>query len=148
LYFISSNCNKCFEDSKFLGMTRTPKDMSVSINYKRYESFWGLSYFSFNEQLNMKYGKTLFGSVYLIFKLGGKLKKDAKQYFPRSMYQSNNHTVEFFVNDIYLQDDIGFDGDNVMKKEIVDQINTDNRDIWGKYNYLEHSISKEDKKQE
>ena len=33
-----------------------------------------------------------------------------------------------------------------MEETVVDEINADNKDIWGKYNYLEHPIEDKNKK--
>ena len=74
----------------------------------------------------------------MFLKLQGKIKKDRRDFFPSSIYSKFNHTTEFFVNDIYLNDDIGFSGDNIMKEKVVEEINIDNKDIWGKYNYLQN----------
>ena len=137
LYFLDDQCEKCYKSQKIFGMTRTPISFQATVTYKKYKSFWGLSHASFNEVNDINLGKNIFATAYLLLKLQGKLKKDRKEYFPRSIYHVNNNTTEFFVNDIYMHDDIGFDGDNTIKGEIVDQINTDNKDIWGKYNYLE-----------
>ena len=140
-YYTNSSCVACTKSSKFLGAIKTPISKSINISYKKYESFWGLSSCRFNEIKDIKLGKNLFGAVYLVVKLQGKIKKDRKNYFPRSIYNRFNQTTEFFVNDIYLNDDIGFIGDNIMKEKVVEEINIDNKDIWGKYNYIENNIS-------
>ena len=43
-------------------------------------------------------------------------KKEVRNYFPRAVYFGRTQTTEFFVNDIYADDDIGFGGDNTMEE--------------------------------
>ena len=141
-YLTKLSCKACNKSSNFLGVIKTPISNSINIYYKQYESFWGLSSCIFNEINEINLGKNIFGAVYLFIKLQGKIKKDRREFFPRSIYSKFNHTTEFFVNDIYLNDDTGFSGDNVMKEKVVEEINIDSKDIWGNYNYIENNISK------
>ena len=144
-YFLPE-CDKCFEEAKLLGMTRKGVFAEVDVIYKKYKSFWGLSHFSYRDIQNRKIGKLMFAPLYLVLKLKGQLKKELKHYFPRALYFRRAQTIEFFVNDIYTDDEIGFGGDNTMEETVVDEINADNKDIWGKYNYLEHPIENKNKK--
>ena len=56
-----------------------------------------------------------------------------------------SNSTDFFVNDIYMHDNIGFDKDNTMEETLVEEINADNEDIWGKFNYLEYNLEDHNK---
>jgi len=139
-YYTQLSCRACNKSLYFFGAMKNPISKSINISYKKYELFWGLSSCIFNEINDVKLGKNIFGAAYLVAKLLGKIKLVSKDYFPKSIYNRFNHTNEFFVNDIYLTDDIGFNGNNMIKEKVVDEINIDDKDIWGKYNYLENNI--------
>ena len=147
-YITPPECEKCFKGVSILGMTRTLSSWESTITYKKYNAFWGLSHFSEEVTFRFKMGSLIFGPLYLALKLQGQMPKEIRGFFPRAMYLKAHHTTEFFVNDIYTDDDIGFDGDNTMEETVVEEINADNEDIWGKFNYLEHSIGNKNKEQE
>ena len=142
-YISPSNCDKCFEERKMLVATVSRKKWENTISYKKYKSFWSVSNFSRKEEYSIKMGSIIFSPLYLISKLKGKLPKEKRGFFPKSIHININSVTEFFVTDIYMHDDIGFNVDNTMEETIVEEINADNKDIWGNFNYLEYNIEDE-----
>ena len=144
-YHMSKECDKCFEYKSMLFGGGQNINEEAQINFKRFNDKWNLSYISVKDEYKAKVNM---GIVLLV--MLKKIPKEKRAAFPRYNHFHFNYNKSLVVSNKYYNSNITFSDEELLlpKSEIVEYVNEDNEDIWGKYNYLEAPILPSQIKQE